>query len=86
MSSYREIPAGGYASPVAVSTQDDTVLSSQQAGTSIKPVRSGSPDMTEIQFEEIFISFPKGDIDAAETAKELIEMQIKKLKKASSPE
>lgn len=38
-------------------------------------------NMTEIKFEEISISFPKDDVEAAETAKELIEMQIKKLRK-----
>ncbi|HCE95586.1 MAG TPA: hypothetical protein DER04_02315 [Holosporales bacterium] len=44
----------------------------------------GDSNMTEIKFEEIYISFPRGNLDAAETAKELIEMQIKKLKKSTS--
>lgn len=38
-------------------------------------------NMTEIIFEDIYIKFPKGDLDSANTAKDLIDMTIKRMTK-----
>jgi hypothetical protein len=43
-------------------------------------------DMTNIDYEDIHISFPKDDLDAAKTAKELIDMKIRKLESLTKKE
>ena len=60
------------------------------APPSATPENNGIPPppsdtkMEEIMFEDVYIRFPRGNVEAAETAKELIEMKIKKLKKPAS--
>lgn len=76
MTLYKEV---GSSSPIPPKEGE----TNNTSGSNQKP---RNPNMTEIRFEEISISFPKGDLEAAETAKELIEMQIKKLKKPTASE
>ena len=77
MSHYKDVQSNSYNQQAAV--QEGAKESPSVQSAPILP--TGDANMTEIQFEDIFIRFPKGNLDTAETAKEFIEMQIKKLKR-----